>query len=111
MTDEDRELEDRLRSLPTAGPPAALRERILTGATSRTPRRPAWRLRLALALGLLGLLALDIGVQQVQSARIARLTGGDRPVAVGPASTADSLQAFVRQRQMLAKLLRPEEMR
>jgi hypothetical protein len=107
VTDEDRELEDRLRALPTAGPPAALRERILTTA-ARGPRQSAWRLRLALALGLLGLLALDVGVQQVQSARISRLIGGgSSSVAAGP----NDLAAVMQQRAMIARLLRNGEIR
>jgi len=102
VTDEDRELEDRLRALPTAGPPAALRERILTGATRRPRRRS-----LAFALCLLGLLALDLGVQQVQSARISRLIGGgSSSVAAGP----NDLAAVMQQRAMIARLLRNGEM-
>jgi ferric-dicitrate binding protein FerR (iron transport regulator) len=97
---EDRELEQRLRSLPTAGPPAETRERILRAAARSMRRRPTWKLGLAYALCLLGLLALDIGIDHAQSARLSRLIGDGRQAASATGSVRFPLAAF-RERQAL----------
>ena len=102
----DRELEGTLRSLPTNPPPEALRQRVLTAAEKLHRPRANWRLRLALAVGLLALLLLDLGVDRVQSVRLARLVGDGRLIA--PASKG-SLLAFRQRDRELFALLRGED--
>ncbi len=107
MNDENRELEERLRALPTAGPPAALKEEILRRAAQTA--RPRRKTGLAFALCILGLLVLDIGVDKVQSARIARLTGRDQPV-IASANDKTLMVALLQQRMTLESLSPAEEL-
>ena len=103
MTDpEYLELEERLRSLPTSAPPAALRERVLAAASAR--RRVNWRARLACALCVLGLVILDLAVDRVQSARLAGLVGGQEMVSASSSDSSLAL-AFQQRKQMLLAYL------
>jgi len=95
---EDHDLEETLRSLPTAGPPPALRERVLGAAALSPGKRTTWKLGLAYALCLLALLALDIGIDRAQSARLARLVDG-RQAITAPAPGA--ALAYVRERNAM----------
>jgi hypothetical protein len=94
----DHEVEETLRSLPTAGPPPHLRERVLRAAAKSRGPRAAWKLGLAYALCLLALLALDIGIDRAQSARLARLVDG-RQAITAPAPGA--ALAYVRDRNAM----------
>jgi len=60
MKDEYFELEEKLRSFPTAEPPEGLREQILLKAAIQPQRRAGWKFRLALAMGVFVLLALTL---------------------------------------------------
>ncbi len=82
---DDREIERRLRTVPTAPIPEGLRDRVLASARSyRTPR--AWttsRQRLWLATGaalLLLVFAADAFVSRAQRSRLVALSGSTRPV-------------------------------
>ena len=95
---EDRDLEETLRSLPTAGPPPALRERVLCAAARSPMQGTTWRLGLTYALCLLALLALDIGIDRAQSARLARLVDGRQAIT---APAAGSALAYLRERNAM----------
>jgi len=107
---EDSEFEERLRSLPTAKPPQGLRERILEQATGARRSRVKWKGGLAFALCLLALLALDLGVERVQSARLSRLIGDGRRIGA-PASNRGFLIAFGENKTLMMSLLQKEETR
>jgi hypothetical protein len=98
MKHEDYEVEERLRSLPTAGPPPALRERVLRAAAQSPRKSTTWKLGLAYALCLLALLALDIGIDRVQSARLARLVDGRQAIT---APAPGSALAYFRERRAM----------
>jgi len=106
MNHEDHELEQLLRSLPTAGPPPEARERILRAAARLPKKHPTWKLGLAYALCLLGLLALDIGIDSVQSARLSRLVGDGRQAS---ASVPLPLATFRAREAMMLAMLEGEE--
>lgn len=97
--DDYSELEEKLRSLPTAGPPAELRDAILSAAPPRRAR-PRLQVGFAFALLILFLLALDIAVERVQSARINRLLGGNQP-ALARYSQPDLIVALSKRQQLL----------
>jgi hypothetical protein len=105
---DDRELEETLRQLPTAGPPPALRDRILRAAERSLPAGPRPR-RLALALCCLALVAVDLAVDGFYSARISRLTGNGQRLAASP--TAGLLASFHQRDEMLLALLDREGMK
>jgi len=105
---EDRELEQTLRSLPTAAPPAEARERILRAAARSTKKRATWKLGLAYALCLLGLLALDMGIDHAQSARLSRLIGDGRHAAGATGSVRLPLGAFRERQAMLLAMMEGE---
>jgi len=107
---EDRELEEKLRSLPTAAPGAGLRDRILRAAARPARRRWGWKPQLAYALILLGLVALDVGMDRVQSARLSELIGDGRRAAAGGAHSIP-LKAFRERRAMMLAMLNGERMR
>jgi len=106
---EDRELEEKLRSFPTTEPPAELREQILRAARARSLRR-TWARPLAYALCLIGLLALDIGTERMQSARLSRLMGDGRQGVVVGDSGASMLMAFQHREALLLAMLERGEM-
>lgn len=108
---EDRELEEKLRSLPVAVPPEELRGRILRTAEQRGTRRRLWGRPLAYALCLVALLALDFTVEHVQSARLSRLVGDGRQAVGTPMAPADMLAAFGERDAMLLAMLEAKEMR
>jgi len=95
---EDHDLEETLRSLPTAGPPPALRDRVLGAAALSPGKRTAWKLGLAYALCLLALLALDVGIDRAQSARLARLVDGRQAIT---APAPGSALAYLREREAM----------
>lgn len=103
--------EDRLRSLPTAVPPEHVRNRILTAAAQHSPRRGAWRMRFALALGLLLLISIDLGVGWLQDVRIASLMGKQPQPTASPINDRQFALAIAEQRAMVASLLGKEELR
>lgn len=105
---EDRELEEKLRSFPTTKAPAELRERILRAARGRSQRR-TWARPLAYALCLIGLLALDIGIDRVQSARLSRLTGDGCFFASARGADAATLMAFREREALLLAMLQRGE--
>jgi len=92
MTNED--IESRLRGLAAKSPPPELRERVLRRAreslsSHRHQRRPLL-LKVALACAILLLTLIDVSVERIQGARIAKLTGGPILVA-GSAQPAQSV--------------------
>jgi hypothetical protein len=103
------ELEQRLRALPTAAPPEAVRERVLRAAAARATRR-TWARPLTYALCLLGLIALDLGIDRAQSARLARLTGDVGISAASGEASADALVAFRQRQEILAAMPEQEDM-
>ncbi|HUT73741.1 MAG TPA: hypothetical protein VM221_02755 [Armatimonadota bacterium] len=106
---EEQEFEARLRALPTAAPPEAVRERVLRAAAARATRR-TWARPLAYALCLLGLIALDLGIDRAQSARLARLTGNVGISAASGEASADALAAFRQRQAILAAMPEQEDM-
>jgi ferric-dicitrate binding protein FerR (iron transport regulator) len=95
---KDRELEEKLRALPTAAPPAEWRAKILSKVQARR-RQPFWRRPYAFALCIVLLLILDFGLERVQSAHIARLSGdGSQLLNI---SHKELLIAFAQHREML----------
>jgi hypothetical protein len=95
-------LEEQLRALPTALPPASLRDRILDAAQTR--RAGAVRWGLAYAIGLIALIAVDVGIDHFQSACLARLMGDGRPRIT--ARSDEALIAALRERKaMMSSLL------
>jgi len=100
---EDRELEEALRALPTAGPREALRERILRAAEDSRRPRSSWRSGLAFALCLLGLVALDVGIVRVQSARLSRVIGDGRQITAA-SRNGDVVIAFRQRNELLIAL-------
>lgn len=105
MTDyEDRELEEQLRSFPTAAPSEALRERVLRAAGRSAPGRATWKQGLAYTLILLGLLALDVAVDRAQSARLSRLIGDGRIGAAADSDT-DTIAALEARRAMIVAMV------
>jgi hypothetical protein len=107
---EDRELEEKLRSLPTTEPAAGLRDRILRAAARPARRGRGWKPQLAYALILLGLVALDVGIDRVQSARLSELIGDGRQAAAGEAQSFP-LKAFRERRAMMLAMLKGEQIR
>ncbi|NIM04779.1 MAG: hypothetical protein GTO55_02415 [Armatimonadetes bacterium] len=105
---DDLELEKKLRSLPTTKPPAELRSRLLSSVRPRTTRQ--WKRKLAWALCVLGLLALDLGLQQVQSARLDRLMGDGQRISA-PSPGTGTMMAFLQNRTALEKLLQNGDLR
>jgi hypothetical protein len=109
MMHEDHELEEKLRTLTTAGPPEQLRGVILDRARRQT--RGRIRLRWALALGVLLLLAIDAGVERVQAARIDHLIGNRGGTIVTTVQDHNLQIALVQQRALLAELMHQESYR
>ena len=103
----DRELEEKLRALPAAAPPAGLRAEILGKAQARR-KQPFWQRPYAFALCLILLLLLDFGIERVQSVRIARLSGDGSKLL--DASNKELLIAFIQQREMVEMSLSNGEM-
>ena len=103
-THEDHELEERLRALPTAPPPEALRTQILQAA--RTRRAGPVRWGLAYAVGLIALIGLDLGIDYLQSARLSRLMGDGRTQITAQSSQAMLAALHERQAMMSALLER-----
>lgn len=112
MVNNHTDLEDTLRSLPTATPPADVRSRIFAAVEQQAPRRSMWRrghcgrLRggLALTLGLLLLICIDIGVCHIQDARIASLLGPQPEPTVAPMMDHQFALAFAQQQAFLNSL-------
>jgi len=100
-THEDHELEERLRTLPTALPPEALRAQILQAAQRR--RVPAVRWGLAYAIGLIAIIAVDLGIDHFQSARLSRLMGDGRTQIT--AQPSEAVLAALRERQAMMSAL------
>jgi hypothetical protein len=109
LNHENDELEKMLRSLPTAKPPAELRSRLLRAYQPRHSR-PIWKSRLVWALCILALLALDVGLDSIQSARLSRLIGDGRRITA-PAAPEGTAFAFLQSREMLKDLLETEDFR
>jgi len=106
MNEQDRELEQTLRSLPTLAPPAEARDRMLRAAAAMPDRRRGvtWKRGLAYALCLLALLALDIGVDRAQSARLSRLVGDGQLMPASP-QAGRAMVAALRERKALVSSL------
>jgi len=100
-------LEERLRLLPTASPPAALREQMLGKAAARQKIRSGRKRPLVFGLCILGLLALNIGLERMQSARLGRLMGSTWQAAPR-LSEKDLPMAFAWQRAAALTLLQEE---
>jgi len=107
---EDRELETALRALSFAPTEGALRERVLRAAAARTARR-SWARPLAYALCLVGLLALDVAAERVQSAHLAWLVGdaGQANMTVSRGGTPPA--AWARREAMMVAMLEGEVIR
>jgi hypothetical protein len=97
--------EKNLRALPTAPPPAELRERIF----SRLPRRkPVWNRPLAYALCLLFLLAVNLGLQHFQETRLSHLMGNDVASRMVSKTNPNMLLAYLQNRNQLQNIYSEE---
>jgi hypothetical protein len=109
MKQDNEKFEELLGSLPTAKPPASVRARILSRAP-QTSARFIWKRSLAFALVLLALLALDFGLEQVQSARLNQLMGDGRRV-ISPMPEKSLMLALAQQKAMFTDLMGKDELR
>jgi hypothetical protein len=101
----DSDWEKKLRALPTAPPPEELRARIF----AHLPRRkPVWNRPLAYALCLLFLLAVNMGLQHFQEARLNRLIGDGHSTQLSSQQAPKMLLAYLQNRNQMQNIYSEE---
>jgi|WetSurMetagenome_2_1015567.scaffolds.fasta_scaffold234326_2 hypothetical protein len=97
----NKDWEKELRALPTAPPPAELRGKIF----ARLPKRkPVWHRPLAYALCLMLLLAVNLGLQHFQEARLNRLMGNGSASRMTSKPNPEMLLAYLQNRNQIYHL-------
>jgi hypothetical protein len=105
MSNHNEPWEEKLRALPTTPPPAEMRARIF----ARLPRRkPVWNRPLAYALCLLFLLAVNLGLQHFQEARLTRLIGDGTASRMASKPNPEMLLAYLQDRNQLQNIYSEE---
>ena len=111
MKDENTKFEEKLASLPAVRPPESLRADIMAKAARHTRPRRFSQSRLALALGIFLLLAINIGFSHFQSARIDRLIGRLDTNNVVSINEVNLQVALSQQRAFINEIMHGEELR
>jgi hypothetical protein len=110
MSQDYSKLEEKLRSLPTVRPPAALRAQILGQTRARSAKRRSRKMNLnfALVATLFLLLAFNIMLNHIQSVRIERVVGNNHTPYFSTVALKNMTLTLAEQRTLMQSFLTVE---